>query len=182
MFCPNCGKKISGDSTFCEQCGTKLNASNSIEAPKTENAGGFQIEDIQSLTLRDIANHLEFLGYSISRLELREDTEWVIAKHEDNNNWILQQPSEGIIFVQIRLNTGKKHTAAMEKAVNTLNSVLDITRFFYTVDEADGLVEVRIESIYTGKYVKELFSKFYEMVENDQKRLVTNEKFEAFYK
>ncbi|MBO4433222.1 MAG: zinc-ribbon domain-containing protein [Clostridia bacterium] len=36
MFCPNCGFKNADDSAFCEQCGTKLNISEPVEAPVAE--------------------------------------------------------------------------------------------------------------------------------------------------
>ena len=33
MFCPNCGKQLPDDSTFCEHCGTKIEAEQPKAAP-----------------------------------------------------------------------------------------------------------------------------------------------------
>jgi hypothetical protein len=179
MFCPQCGKKIAVESVFCEHCGTKIDeSSHAVEKKEEVEELKNKITDIQNPNLRNMANHLEFLGYGISRLELAENAEWVVAKHESNNNWVFHQVMDSVTFVQVRLRTGKKHIAKMDKAVNALNSVLDISRFYYAVE--DGLVELRIEAIFTGAYSKDLFSKFYDLFERDQKRLSANEEFEVF--
>lgn len=178
MFCTQCGKKTAVDSIFCEHCGTKVGETETVISEKVQEGARGKITDIQNANLRSMANHLEFLGYGISRLELAKNTEWVVAKHEDKNNWVFHQAVEGVTFVQVRISTEKKHSAQMDKAVNALNSVLDISRFYYAIE--DGFVELRIEAIYLGAYSKDLFSKFYDLFEKDQKRLFANDDFKAF--
>ena len=190
MFCTQCGKKIEEGSIFCEFCGTKqadIELTKDAESTASEPVKGSEVETVAEVPkeiinkeLKKFADHLGFLGYEIEKLEVGENKEWVLATHPTSNNAVFFEIIPGFILFQVNLNTGKKHEAKMDVAVNIINKELNLARFYYVLEE--GLAKLKIEAVYTGSYVKETFGQFHELFENDQKRAAQIEDFVIFLK
>ncbi len=188
MFCTQCGKQIAGDSSFCEHCGTKLPktvGANNVEREKEEsiNVEGDSIvvpKEIKNRDLKSMADHLEFLGYKIEKLDIEGEREWVAARHATNNNYIFRELSPSLTLFQAGLKSEKKYEAKMAESVNELNKVLNITKVYCEFE--DGLALLRIEAVYTGEYVKEEFARFQEQFERDQSLMSQLDCFKVFLK
>ena len=175
MFCEKCGKTISGDSVFCEFCGHKISEEEKvIKEQKKESV-------IIDSTLKQIASHLEFLGYEINKLELGEqgDREYIGATHPKKNNIMFWNIFRDFVMLKVSLTTNKKLSLKMNEFLNDANKKLDFAKVY--CDEENGFAVIRFETTYTGKYSKEIFGQFLEIFENDQNRLGSFDNFTKLF-
>jgi hypothetical protein len=101
MHCEKCKKKISEDSIFCEFCGHKISREIHVSKKKKK-------EDIiKEITLKHIANHLEFLGYEIEKLDSEGEREFIAARHAKENNLLYWQVYPNFILFKTGLKTSK---------------------------------------------------------------------------
>lgn len=126
-------------------------------------------EKMKNIELKQMADHLEFLGYQIKRIELDNGKELVTAVHPTNNNFMFFDLMTGFTLFRVNLSTEKRYEAEMDKAINRVNQDLGLSKIYYEME--DDIVVLRIEAVYVGEYKKERFGSFYELFENDQKRI-----------
>lgn len=167
MFCEQCGKKISDDSLFCEFCGGKIKQEERHETIKSvEKQKSPKV--IQNESLKQIANHLEFLGYEVKKLDIDGEREFIFAKHSKNNNIVFWEMFPGFTMFKVSLTTEKKPSAKIDAFINDTNKVLEISKLYYDIDE--NVLTLRFEAIYVGNYIKETFGQFYDIFTNDQQK------------
>lgn len=134
-----------------------------------------------SKTLEQIANHLEFLGYKIEKIEPKKegDKELVIATHAKNNNMVIFEMLPSFIMFRVNLTSERKPSTEMDTFLNDANKKFDVAKVFY--DNEDDNAVLRFEAIYIGEYSKEIFGQFYDMFEKDQKRIVVLDNFSKIF-
>lgn len=190
MFCPHCGKQVPVDSAFCEFCGAKIvseetgEAAMDVQKPKDTKQEVEKRNDTSSIhdeKLKQIANHLEFLGYQIEREENDQHKEVITATHLTNNNFLFFEMLPDYVLFKAGLRVDKKPTQEMDVAINQINKALLISRVYYDTD-GKSLEILRIEASYQGKYIKEDFARFHEIFEKDQQLMTQVEEFKAFLK
>lgn len=190
MFCIKCGKGIEEESVFCEFCGTKQvkmestkeiasTASEPVKESKVETAAKVS-KEITNLELKKIADHLEFLGYEIEKLDTGEGREYIAARPATGYNYIFHEMTPDFILFQVSLRTEKKQDSGMGTAVNRINKALGLSRFYYDIGEEDGLVMLRIEAVYVGLYLKEKFARFQDRFEKEQEMVAQLEETKVF--
>lgn len=181
MFCEKCGKNIAEESVFCEFCGNKIGIKKegkqeiTAETPKKIDK---KDATILNKILKQIADHLEFLGYKIEKLEMSNNREIIAARHEIHNNYLFHEVLAGVTLFQVSLTTSKKKDKNMDEVVNIANKNFLISRFYFDVE--DDLVVLRIEAVYMGDYSKESFARFEEQFEKEQSQLIQFEEFKIF--
>lgn len=181
MFCEKCGKNIPDNSIFCEFCGNKIMqeeivTEKIVKAPK-ENIKNLKV--IQNENLKQITNHLEFLGYEVRKLDMEGDREFIFAKHAKNNNVIFWEMFPNFVMFKVSLTTEKKPSEKIDAFINNANKNLEISKLYYDID--DAILTLRFEAIYVGAYVKETFGQFHELFENDQKRVCSLDDFSKLF-
>lgn len=190
MFCTNCGKQIADDSVFCEHCGTKVTkvseqkednklAEKDTEevqtaTPKEDDGGKIQNEE-----LRKIAEHLEFHGYKVEKVDLENGREWLVARHEDIHNQVILELFPGFVLFRASFSTNKKHSAKMDAAVNEANKHLNFAKFYYEIKD-NGLATVNFEATYVGDYSKGLFARFQDVFHKEVDMLYQLDELKAF--
>ena len=175
MFCEKCGKNIADDSIFCEFCGYKNKEEKSKPHKKEEEKKASGLASIENETLKQMANHLNFLGYEIEKLDLDKNKEFIIARHSKNNNIVFWEIFSNFTLCKVGLKTTKKPTKEIDNFLNEANKALDITKVYYET-EGNGLI-LRFEATYIGQYQKETFGQFYEVFEKDQQRFTLLDDF-----
>jgi hypothetical protein len=124
--------------------------------------------------LDEIANHLEFFGYTIEKKE-REDAANSFnyyARHERHynirffeiykNNYVCFQ----ICFWHDGLDI---NTSTLAEAFNEFNRKGIVTKFYYTRDKDGSRVFVYAEAIFIGDYTKQSFGLFYDRFKAEEK-------------
>jgi len=179
MFCEKCGKKISDDSAFCEFCGQKIECGEKKENLSLEKKKGQKKENdqIASDNLKQIANHLEFLGYEIHRNELTEKDkrESLFVNHPDNLNLTILEMLPNFIIFRTLMATEKKPSAKIDAFLNDMNKNFLISKIYREVE--DNKVYLRIESVYIGDYVKDIFGRFIDMNIREHSQLRASDDF-----
>ena len=132
--------------------------------------------------LDEMANHLEFLGYKIENIPSKSEggKPVVLAKHLNKNNMLLFKMSDGFISFCTNLNCDKKLSIEMIEYINTINYSLSISRVHVFISD-DQLTTIRFEAVYIGAYSKDLFSKFYDYLMDDQKLLNSLKGFDEIF-
>jgi len=190
MFCTNCGKQVPEDGSFCEFCGTKISSEEQEEKmidaqePKeamqtTEKKN--DTANIKNEKLKEMASHLEFLGYQIEWEENEQNRDLITATHLTNNNFLFFEILPDHVLFKAGLRVDKKPSQAMDVAINQINKILLISRVYYDTD-GKTLEIIRIEATYQGEYNKEKFSRFHEIFVKDQQLMIQVEEFKAFLK
>lgn len=155
MKCPNCSKKISKDSLFCEFCGTKISESKSKTAD--------EVDFIFSKAL----SHLEFLGYEIESKKVEDGMNSCSAKHQSRSNLIIRfYPTSGFnIQAGYRFDADKimKNKLDFLEAINKLNNTSTLTCFALTGEDSS----ISCYSWYPPDYNKSKFGYFIERFETD---------------
>ena len=151
MNCKSCNTKLEEGAKFCPSCGTKVD--------------GFQKGDTK--TLQDIKNHLEFLGYSVELQEAKKEGEMnmLLARHSKDSNFVAIEIQPNIIIFRANFQTEKAHSPQMDSAINELSSKMDVGNVFYEVE--DGKAILRVDATYTGEYTKDVFARFFSLVNKD---------------
>lgn len=178
MFCEKCEKNISEDSVFCEFCGNETKKEQKIakDSIKANEAPMKDTSSIQNEKLKQMANHLEFLGYQIEKLEAtKEDKrETVFAGHPNNLNFTLLEAYPGFIILRALMSTKKPPSPEIDAFLNDINKSFVISKIYREIE--NNIIYLRIESIYTGDYIKELFGRFMDINirEHNQLRSLDN--------
>lgn len=179
MFCEKCGKNIADDSIFCEFCGHKNKEEKTTPHKKEEKKKVDGLTSIKNETLKQMANHLNFLGYEIEKLDLKDDKEFVVARHSKNNNIIFWEMFPNFVMFKVSLTTQKKSSAKVDAYMNEANKDLDFTKVYYDIDK--GVLTLGLEAVYIGEYVKQTFGQFYEIFEKDQQRFTLLDDFNKLF-
>lgn len=165
MNCRQCGTKIDEDAKFCPSCGTKL------EIP--------QKSDLKNLTA--IKNHLEFLGYSAELTEVKREDErnFLVAKHSKEPNFIAIEIQPNIVNFRSNFTTEKTKSSLMDSAINELGSKLDVANIYYEIE--DGKAILRVDAVYTGEYSKDVFGRFFSLLNKDIAKIFLLESTKAAF-
>ena len=119
-----------------------------------------------------MANHLEFLGYSV---EINQPAEGekpsFIARHSQYPNLFIWEMEPGITLMRSSFNIEKAYfPEEMDAAINELSKSVNIMNPNYVVNN-DGKVVLQFDTVYTGDYSREIFGKFIAYVQNDIARM-----------
>ena len=151
MNCKNCGVKVEEGAKFCASCGTRMEAALKADTK----------------TLSAIKNHLEFLGYTVELTEAKKEGEMnmILAKHNKDTNFVAIEIQPNIINFRANFSTDKPQAPEMDKAINELGSKLDVANIFYEIE--DGKAILRADAVYTGDYTKDVFARFFSLLNKD---------------
>lgn len=132
-------------------------------------------------TFEQVKNHLEFLGYTVNVIEPKDDNKlWgATAMHSSRNNLLVLELLPNLFYFTATLTTERKPSPEADKFINELNSKLDMCRVYYVVE--NELMVLKFEAILCGEYNKQAFSKFYELMEADHKKLTLLEGFDKVF-
>ena len=126
-----------------------------------------------STLLEEIANHLEFFGYTIEKKE-REDVPDrfnYYASHERHYNMRFFEMYKNFVCFQICFwHDGLAlNTFALAEAFNEFNQKGTLTKFYYIPDKDGSRVLVHAETVFIGEYTKQSFGLFYDRFKADEK-------------
>lgn len=128
---------------------------------------------------KKIADHLEFLGYTVDSNELEDGSKIFFANHAQKNNIVFAPGGGdgGVVFFRVSLTANKKVSSDMIMYAHKASSDMNLSRVF--VDKGEGAKEaiLRLGATYVGDYTKKAFSTFYDLLEGDQQRLVSYDNF-----
>jgi len=119
-----------------------------------------------STLLEQIANHLEFFGYTIEKTE-REDAPnsfAYYASHERYCSLRFFEVYKNFVCFQI----GHWHdalginTSALAETFNEFNRKSTLAKFYFTIDEDGSRVFIFTEAVFVGDYTKQSFELFYD--------------------
>jgi len=120
-----------------------------------------------SQTLQKIANHLEFLGYSIEMKDSKEPgNPSFTAKNSQYPNLFVWEWQPG--FTLISSSFIIENSSSLEQkhaAVNELSGKVDVVNPYY--EQENGKRLLTFSTYYTGEYSKELFGKFISVLHKD---------------
>jgi hypothetical protein len=120
-----------------------------------------------SQTLEKMANHLEFLGYSIQMNDPKAGGNPSFnAKHSQYPNFFVWEWQPGLTL--IRSSFAVDSCSSLEEknaAINELSGKVDLVNPFYEQENGKGVL--RFETFYTGEYSKEVFGNFISVVHKD---------------
>ena len=121
--------------------------------------------------LDEIANHLEFFGYSIEKKESDENTNkfTYYAQHEVQNNIRFFEIYKNFVLFQICFYRDELPTSALAETFNELNRKSMLAKFYYTFDKDSSRVFVYTEAIFMGDYTKQSFGIFYDKFKTEEK-------------
>lgn len=174
MNCLKCGFDLPENSKFCPKCGEK------VVIPKKE-----EVKTDKSIC-EEITNHLEFLGYKVSKEELENENVqdkkyYFIARHQKLNNLLFHNISNSSVMFRVNLTTTKKESSEMLKYVNMANEkLLNCCKAFIKTGD-DKKAQITFEIVYIGNYNKETFSDFFNEFVEDQKRFSAGDNFDKIF-
>lgn len=183
MYCKNCGKNIPDSSVFCEFCGNKIRKED--ETTKTDTkvpAEKIEInKEIKNEKIKKMASHLEFLGYEIEKLETDENDkrDSIFAKHPNNLDFTLLEVFPDFVILRALMATKKKPSSEIDAFINDMNKVFVISKIYREVE--DEIVYLRVESIYTGAYIKDIFAKFMDINIRENNQLRSSDNFSKLF-
>jgi hypothetical protein len=121
--------------------------------------------------LDEIANHLEFFGYTIEKEEPENDADRLtyLAKHERRFNLRYFEMNKNYVLFQICFLTDLRPTPELSEAINEFNRNGILAKYYCTTNK-DGLVIIYIEAMFIGDYTKTTFGLFYDMFETDHRK------------
>ena len=117
-------------------------------------------------SLEEIANHLEFFGYTIDKTE-REDVPDSFAYYANHDRYCSLRFFE-VYKNFVCLQIGHWHdvlginTSALSEAFNEFNRKSTLAKFYFTPDEEGSRVLVFTEAVFIGDYTKQSFELFYD--------------------
>ncbi len=117
--------------------------------------------------INEMVNHLEFLGYAITKLEKKTEKgpQLYIAKNPKKWSVAFWEINKEVVIYQINIMTDKKPTQPMDAFINLANEKLNITKVYHAMDE--GNVSLRFEAFWFGEYAKSTFGVFLDYLTND---------------
>lgn len=122
-------------------------------------------------TLDEIAGHLEFLGYKLTKTEFekKDGSYFYIADEPDTYMILLLKSTDLSVILRSSIRIDKKYSSDIDKFINKANSIFDVARIYSEVD-SDGLI-LRFDSLYFGEYRKDLFAEFIKFFIKDQRKI-----------
>ena len=132
-------------------------------------------------TLEEIANHLEFFGYSIEKIEREDDLNKFIyyASHEKYCNLRFLEVYKYFVCFQLGHwhDEQSTNTSALAEVFNEFNRKGMLAKFYYTQDNDSSRVYVYTEAIYIGDYTKQSFALFYDRFKADEKNAFESDSY-----
>jgi hypothetical protein len=121
--------------------------------------------------LEEIANHLEYFGYTIEKEEPENDTDRLTyhARHERRFNLRYFEMNKNFVLFQICFSTDIQPTPELSETINEFNRIGLLAKYYYTTN-TEGFVLIYIEAMYIGDYAKTRFGLFYDMFETDHRK------------
>ncbi len=134
-----------------------------------------------SKTTEQIQNHLEFLGYKIERVSPQKEGEKEFFQATNPNKFFFTyfEIFPNFVLFKISFNYKSKQSAEMDAAINVANLLMNINKVYYQTP--DGDVVLRFEATYVGDYVKEVFARFFDYFERDQRICFDNDVFKKAF-
>ena len=131
--------------------------------------------------LEDIANHLEFFGYTIEKEERKESANNFnyYASHERYNNIRFFEIYKNYVCFQICfwLDGLGMDTSVLAETFNEFNRKGILTKFYYTLDRDDSRVFVYAEAIFIGNYTKPSFGLFYDRFKREERKAMESDSY-----
>ena len=136
-----------------------------------------------STLLDEIANHLEYFGYTIEKTEREEapDSFNYYARHERHNNIRFFDIYKTYVCFQICFwhDALGINTSALAEAFNEFNRKGILTKFYYTTDTDKSRVYVYTEATFIGDYAKQSFGLFYDRFKADEKNAFESDAYKS---
>ncbi len=123
--------------------------------------------------LEEIANHLEFFGYTIEQEE-RSDTDprvYYYARHERHSNMRFFEMFSNYVCFQICFwHDGlTMNTAALAEAFNEFNRKSALAKFYFTIDAENNGVYLYTEAIFSAPNAKQSFGLFFDRFKAEER-------------
>jgi hypothetical protein len=121
--------------------------------------------------LDEIANHLEFFGYTIEKKEWEENPDKFnyYVQHEVQNSIRFFEIIRNFVLFQIGFYRDELPTSALAETFNELNRKSTLAKFYYTLDKDSSRIFVYMEAIFMGDYTKQSFGIFYDRFKAEEK-------------
>ena len=132
-----------------------------------------------STLLDEIANHLEFFGYTIEKKEWKENPDkfTYYAEHEAYTNLRFFEIYKNFVIFQICFYRDELPTSALAETFNKLNRKSSLAKFYYTFDKDSSRLFVYTEAIFMGDYTKQSFGLFYDRFKADEKNAFESDSY-----
>ena len=119
-----------------------------------------------STLLDEIANHLEFFGYTIEKIEREDASNKFIyyASHERYCNLRFLEVYKNFLCFQLGHwhDEHSTNTSALAEVFNEFNRKSTLAKFYFTIDEDGSRVFIFTEAVFVGDYTKQCFELFYD--------------------
>jgi len=121
--------------------------------------------------LDEIANHLEFFGYTIEKKEWKDNPDkfTYYAEHEVQNNMRFFEIYKNFVLFQLCFYKEEVPTSALAETFNELNRQGVLAKFYYTLDKDSSRIFVYMEALFMGDYTKQSFGIFYDRFKAEEK-------------
>lgn len=172
MNCLKCDFVLPENSKFCPKCGGQVVL--------------FKKEEKQEKSAIDeIANHLEFLGYTVTKENSNEidvnEKYFYFASHQKLNNIVFFNILDNSILFKVTLSSNNKICNEMFKYVNLANEkYLNYCKVYISNKEEDKTLLV-FEVVYIGGYNKTTFSEFFTELTADLQRFSAGDNFDKLF-
>ena len=129
--------------------------------------------------LDEIANHLEFFGYTIEKKEWKDDPDKFnyYAEHEVHHNMRFFEVYKNFVLFQICFYRDELPTATLAETFNELNRKSVLAKFYYTIDTDSSRIFVYMEALFMGDYTKQSFGMFYDRFKAEEKNAFQSEAY-----
>ena len=116
--------------------------------------------------LEEIANHLEFFGYAIEKIEREDAPNKFIyyASHERYCNLRFLEVYKNFLCFQLGHwhDEHSTNTSALAEVFNKFNRKSTLAKFYFTSDEDGSRILVYTEAVFIGEYEKQSFALFHD--------------------
>ena len=121
--------------------------------------------------LDEIANHLEFFGYTIEKKEWKDNPDkfTYYAEHEVQHNIRFFEIYKNFVLFQLCFYKEDLPTAALAETFNEMNEKSTLAKFYYTLDKDSSRIFVYMEALFMGDYTKQSFGIFYDRFKAEEK-------------
>ena len=133
-----------------------------------------------STTMKQLADHLEFLGYKIE-ISGKEVKPYIIARHDINYNVVIEEPYPNFIYLRTYIIAPKAYSPAMTEFLNKAVQRFDITSIFVTEEKGSTGITLNYVALYTGAYSREIFGSFFDMYKKDLDKIRYMDNYENLF-